>query len=89
MIVCHCNRITDRDIERAVTVLVENGAGQPPTPECVYGMLGKRMRCAGCLPHAVALIAGATSRCAAEAAPRLCLCAVGASPQTGLDGGSS
>jgi len=64
MIVCHCNCITDTDIERAVALLAENDYAGLPTAESAYGILGKRMRCAGCMPHAVELIAEATSRCA-------------------------
>ena len=87
MIVCHCNCITDRDIERAVTLLVANGHAGLPTAESVYAILGKRMRCAGCMPHAVELIAEATSRCTADAVPQPCPCAVGTALQTDFDRG--
>lgn len=63
MIVCQCNCITDRDIAAAACELVASDYSKLPTPGYVYHQLGKRMRCASCLPHAAEIIANAIDRC--------------------------
>lgn len=50
MIVCHCQRITDDDIARAVDWMRAADATALITPGKVYRALGKRPDCGGCLP---------------------------------------
>ena len=56
MIVCHCNRIDHRDIERACAELARAPMALLPTPATVYRVLDKRPRCGGCLPLAASVI---------------------------------
>lgn len=56
MIICHCNRLGNRDIEAASDRLVtERGCGGV-SPTAVYHCLGKRPKCGGCLSVAAMLI---------------------------------
>ena len=58
MIVCHCNYILAVEIEQSARAL---GWDQimPPTPHEVYGALGVRPCCGGCLPLAEEIISAA------------------------------
>ena len=73
MIVCQCNCITDRDIAATACDLVAGDFSKLPTPGYVYHQLGKRMRCATCLPHAAEIIADAIDRCNACPAAQMCI----------------
>lgn len=53
MIVCSCNVITDRDIERALVEIFSLPDAPIPTPGLVYRHLSHRMNCCGCAPLAV------------------------------------
>ncbi len=56
MIVCHCNRIDHRDIERVADMLSGADALNIVTPVAVYKSLGKTPRCGGCLSLAANII---------------------------------
>ena len=56
MVICHCNIITGSDIEAAVRGFLDQDPWQVVTPLKVYHALGKRGRCCGCFPNAIALI---------------------------------
>ena len=73
MIVCQCNCITDNEIGQVVCGLVSNDYSKLPTPGYVYHQLGKRMRCATCLPLAVDIIAETIDRCALCPAAQVCI----------------
>jgi bacterioferritin-associated ferredoxin len=50
MIVCHCQSITDHDIDAAIRWMRAADAEAIITPGRVYRALGKRPDCGGCLP---------------------------------------
>jgi hypothetical protein len=52
MIVCSCNIITRRDIERVIERLLCADPYAVLTPNLIYHQLGKRGRCCGCFPEA-------------------------------------
>jgi hypothetical protein len=56
MLVCHCNVITDRDIERVVLDLLDQDPWQLIVPAKVYHEMGKRGICCGCFPNVVDII---------------------------------
>ena len=70
MIVCHCNRIQAACIERSARELTASDPGRPPTPDEIYGLLGKSPCCRGCLPLAEAII----SACANPSATGVSCC---------------
>lgn len=49
MIVCHCNRITDHDIRRAISWMRAADPETIVTAGKVYRALGKRPDCGGCV----------------------------------------
>jgi bacterioferritin-associated ferredoxin len=51
MIVCSCNIITRRDIERVIERLLGDDPYAVLTPNLIYHQLGKRGRCCGCFPQ--------------------------------------
>jgi hypothetical protein len=51
MIVCSCNIITRRDIERVIERLLGDDPYAVLTPNLIYHQLGKRGRCCGCFPE--------------------------------------
>jgi bacterioferritin-associated ferredoxin len=51
MIVCHCMSITDRDIHAAIDWMRASDPQTLITPGKIYRALGKKVDCAGCLPH--------------------------------------
>jgi bacterioferritin-associated ferredoxin len=73
MIVCQCNCITDCEIATTACDLVSGDYSKLPTPGYVYHQLGKRMRCATCLPHAAEIIADAIDRCNECPAALMCI----------------
>ncbi|ODN72380.1 (2Fe-2S)-binding protein [Methylobrevis pamukkalensis] len=56
MIVCHCNVISRDDLERTVDELLAEDPLRMLTPGLVYMTMGKRGRCCGCFPNAIAVI---------------------------------
>ena len=56
MIVCSCQVISDKDIERALLELLREPNAPLPTAGVVYRRLAKRMVCCSCLPLAASTI---------------------------------
>jgi bacterioferritin-associated ferredoxin len=56
MLVCHCNIITEREIENAIVELLDEDPWQLIVPAKVYHRLQKRGRCCGCFPSVVETI---------------------------------
>jgi bacterioferritin-associated ferredoxin len=56
LIVCHCNVITEAAIRAAVDELLDQDPLRVVTPGLVYMTIGKRGRCCGCFPNAIAVI---------------------------------
>lgn len=56
MIVCSCNLITDREIERVIETLLRDDPYAVLTPGLIYHRLGKRGRCCGCFPQVVRIM---------------------------------
>ena len=50
MIVCHCQSISDHDIQAAVAWMRAADAATIITPGKIYHALGKRADCGGCMP---------------------------------------
>ncbi|MFV0360770.1 (2Fe-2S)-binding protein [Tropicimonas sp.] len=50
MIVCQCQRITDRDINAAIDWMRAADADTIITPGKIYRALGKKPDCGGCMP---------------------------------------
>ncbi len=56
MLICHCNVITEKEIERTIIELLDEDAWQLIVPAKVYHRLKKRGRCCGCFPNVVETI---------------------------------
>ena len=56
MLICHCNLITEREIEETIIQLLEKDPWQLIVPAKVYHTLQKRGRCCGCFPNVVETI---------------------------------
>lgn len=56
MLVCHCNIITEKEIEQTIFALLEADPWQLIVPAKVYHTLKKRGRCCGCFPNVVETI---------------------------------
>ena len=56
MLICHCNLITEREIEEAILDLLEQDPWTLIVPAKVYHSLRKRGRCCGCFPNVVETI---------------------------------
>lgn len=56
MLICHCNLITDKEIEETITELLDEDAWQLVVPAKVYHRMAKRGRCCGCFPNVVETI---------------------------------
>jgi len=56
MLVCHCNIITEKDIERTIIGLLDQDPWQLIVPAKVYHAMAKRGRCCGCFPNVVETI---------------------------------
>jgi bacterioferritin-associated ferredoxin len=56
MLVCHCNLITEKEIEEAILHLLDADPWQLIVPAKVYHSLAKRGRCCGCFPNVVETI---------------------------------
>lgn len=53
MLVCHCNMITQKEIEAIIVSLLDEDPWQLLVPAKVYHALEKRGRCCGCFPNVV------------------------------------
>lgn len=60
MLVCHCNIITQKDIEAVVRDFLDADPWQLIVPAKVYHEMGKRGRCCGCFPNVVDIIISVT-----------------------------
>ncbi|MCX8282246.1 (2Fe-2S)-binding protein [Phyllobacterium sp. 0TCS1.6C] len=56
MLVCHCNIITQKEIEDTIIELLDADPWQLVVPAKVYHALKKRGRCCGCFPNVVETI---------------------------------
>jgi hypothetical protein len=56
MLICHCNIITEKEIERAIIDLLDSDPWQLIVPAKVYHYMKKRGRCCGCFPNVVETI---------------------------------
>jgi len=56
MLVCHCNVITEKEVEQAILSLLDQDPWQLIVPAKVYHTLNKRGRCCGCFPNVVETI---------------------------------
>jgi len=56
MLVCHCNLITQREIEAMIVELLDADPWQLIVPAKVYHAMRKRGRCCGCFPNVVETI---------------------------------
>ncbi len=56
MLVCHCNVITEKEIEATIVSLLDDDPWQLIVPAKVYHRLSKRGRCCGCFPNVVETI---------------------------------
>ena len=56
MLICHCNVITEKEIEATIMGLLEQDPWQLIVPARVYHTLQKRGRCCGCFPNVVETI---------------------------------
>ena len=56
MLVCHCNVITESEIEQAIMALLDEDPWQLIVPAKVYHAMHKRGRCCGCFPNVVETI---------------------------------
>jgi bacterioferritin-associated ferredoxin len=62
MIVCHCNLLSQGEIEAAVEKLLRDDPWQLIVPSKVYHSMQIRGRCCGCFPDVVEIIAAVTER---------------------------
>jgi bacterioferritin-associated ferredoxin len=67
MLVCHCNLITQKEIEAAVVALLDADPWQLIVPAKVYHSLRQRGRCCGCFPNVVETIIRVTEEYHARA----------------------
>lgn len=56
MLVCHCNLITEKEIEDTIIQLLDQDPWNLIVPAKVYHTLQKRGRCCGCFPNVVETI---------------------------------
>jgi len=56
MLVCHCNLITESEIEDTIVSLLDADPWQLIVPAKVYHTMSKRGRCCGCFPNVVETI---------------------------------
>jgi hypothetical protein len=56
MLICHCNLITEREIEQTIWSLLSEDPWRLIVPATVYHALQKRGRCCGCFPNVVETI---------------------------------
>jgi hypothetical protein len=56
MLICHCNIITEKEIEQTIIGLLDEDPWQLIVPAKVYHAMRKRGRCCGCFPNVVETI---------------------------------
>ncbi len=56
MLVCHCNVISDTEIEQVILDFLREDPWQLVVPAKVYHALMQRGRCSGCFPSVVEII---------------------------------
>ena len=56
MLVCHCNLITEKEIEDTIIQLLDQDPWNLIVPAKVYHTMQKRGRCCGCFPNVVETI---------------------------------
>ena len=56
MLICHCNIITEKEIEQTIIGLLDLDPWQLIVPAKVYHAMQKRGRCCGCFPNVVETI---------------------------------
>ena len=56
MLICHCNIITEKEIEQTIVGLLDQDPWQLIVPAKVYHAMQKRGRCCGCFPNVVETI---------------------------------
>lgn len=56
MLICHCNIITEKEIEQTIVGLLDEDPWQLIVPAKVYHAMRKRGRCCGCFPNVVETI---------------------------------
>lgn len=56
MLVCHCNVITEKEIEQTILKLLDEDPWQFIVPAKVYHAMAKRGRCCGCFPNVMETI---------------------------------
>jgi hypothetical protein len=56
MLICHCNLITEKEIEEAILDLLDRDPWTLIVPAKVYHSMRKRGRCCGCFPNLVETI---------------------------------
>ena len=56
MLICHCNLITDKEIEATIIELLDEDRWQLLVPAKVYHRMKMRGRCCGCFPNVVETI---------------------------------
>jgi bacterioferritin-associated ferredoxin len=56
MLICHCNLITEKEIEQTIRELLDQDPWQLIVPAKVYHAMHKRGRCCGCFPNVVETI---------------------------------
>ena len=62
MLICHCNIITEKEIEQAIVDLLDEDPWQLVVPAKVYHSMKKRGRCCGCFPNVVETIIRVTEQ---------------------------
>ena len=56
MLVCHCNLITEKEIEETILQLLDQDPWNLIVPAKIYHTMKKRGRCCGCFPNVVETI---------------------------------
>ena len=69
MLICHCNVITEKEVEQAILDLLEQDPWSLIVPAKVYHSLSKRGRCCGCFPNVVETIIRVTEAYHARSQP--------------------
>ncbi len=71
MITCQCNIITEREIEQAITAMLDEDRWQLIVPVKVYHAMEKRGKCCRCFPNVIDIIIRTTedyhARCDSDA----------------------
>ncbi len=60
MLICHCNVISDKEIEDVILGFLKDDPWQIIVPAKVYHTLMQRGRCSGCFPNVVDIIVRVT-----------------------------